>query len=72
MWPTPTPLPPSGATPAFDLGFEGTDLAEGIVQAWQQMDQWNVVDFMMIPLIIFLVLGGLWSIINHWRKLKDD
>lgn len=69
-WPTPTPLPPSVSTPVVDVfnDLEYT-LAEGLVQGYQQANMAGALDMLMFALVVFLVLGGVWSIQRHLKRL---
>lgn len=70
-WPTPTPIPTTAATPVMDFGGEDTVymLAENLVQGYQQANNYGVMDYLFWVLILFIVLGGIWSIIRRVKTL---
>lgn len=70
MWPTPTPIPPSAATPPFQLPTgTGAEIAESIVQGWQQANQFGLLDILFLAALAFLVIGGVYLITQKVREL---
>lgn len=71
MWPTPTPIPSSPVINTFSnrLELDGATFASQIVQGWNYLEGWNVPDLILIPLVMFMVIGGIWSIVKHWKSL---
>jgi len=70
MWPTPTPIPYAPGTPAFDFGsYTGVQLAEDLVQGYQQAQLMGALNLLIILLLIVLIVGGIWSIMRHAQRL---
>ena len=70
MWPTPTPIPHTPGTPTFDFGsYTGVQLAEDLVQGYQQAQLMGALNLLIILLLIVLIVGGIWSIMRHAQRL---
>jgi hypothetical protein len=69
MWPTPTPIPPSAATPPIDLGGAEYEIAEWIVQGYQQANQHGLLDMIFLAALALLVIGGVYLIMQRVRTL---
>lgn len=70
-WPTPTQMPFNPATPPFDLGGAqtGYELAESIVAGYGWLNANSALDYLFLSIMILIVIGGLWSIIQHVKRL---
>jgi hypothetical protein len=51
------------------LQLDGATFAGQVVQGWNYLVEWNVPDLILIPLVLFMVIGGVWSIVKHWKSL---
>ena len=68
-WPTPTPIPPSVATPPISLGSAPYDIAEAVVQGYQQANQYGLLDIIFLAAVVFLVIGGVYLIMQKVREM---
>ncbi len=69
-WATPTPIPYVPGTPVLDLGADvGVNLAEDIVQGYQQAQLMGALNLLIILLLVLLIVGGIWSVMRHAQRL---
>lgn len=70
IWITPTPIPMSVNTPVFNdlIGME-QEVAVNLVQGYHQANLFGAMDILYLLLMLFLVIGGIWSIIKHAQKV---
>jgi hypothetical protein len=60
---------PSGPPPVDPFSGMEYVLAENLVQGYQQANYAGALDMLMFALIVFIVLGGIWSIMSHLKRL---
>jgi len=69
-WPTLTPFPTSDATSVL-LSLDGAnvDLSEKLVQGYQVANNAGAMDLLIYAILLFLILGGVWSIIRRLQTM---
>ena len=68
-WATLTPYPTTAATAQIDFTGAGQDMAERLVQGYQITNAMGGVNMLMIAILLFLAVGGVWSIIRRLQSL---
>lgn len=70
-WPTPTPIPTPEATSQFNdmMGGASITLAESLVQGYQQANNLGIVELLLLGMVGFIVIGGIWTIIRHIQSI---
>ncbi len=53
----------------FGVSQMAYTVAENLVQGYQQANQMGALNMLMFVLIVFIVLGGIWSIMRHIKSL---
>lgn len=70
-WPTPTPIPTPNATAVMAPILDGIeiDLAEQLVQGYQQANNTGVLEIIFFAILTLLIIGGVWSITRHVQQI---
>lgn len=72
-WNTPTPRPTLAMTPVLDfsdaLGGQDIELAEEIVQNYNNFDNMAQFDTFYALVTLALLFGGIWSVIRHAKSM---
>jgi hypothetical protein len=69
IWATLTPMPTGAATSVLDLGGANITLGEHLVQGYQVANSMGAMDLLMFAILLFLIIGGVWSIIRRVQNL---
>lgn len=68
-WATLTPFPTANATAPVQLIGMDVDMSEKLVQGYQMANSVGALDMLMFAILLFIVVGGVWSIIRKLQKL---
>jgi len=68
-WATLTPYPTTAATAPVQLIGVGEDMSEKLVQGYQMANSVGAIDMLMFSILLFIVVGGVWSVIKRLQSL---
>lgn len=68
-WATLTPFPTSSGVIPLDFTGAGEGMAESLVQGYQVANNAGALDMVMFAILLFLVIGGVWSVIKRVQAL---
>jgi hypothetical protein len=68
-WFTPTPFPTVNATAPVIIGNVGVPVAEAIVQGYQTLNSYNVLDIIIWAALVLLIIGGVWATVRRVKEL---
>jgi len=68
-WATLTPYPTSAATAPVQLVGVNEDMAEKLVQGYGIANGAGAMDMLFFAILLFIVVGGVWSIIKRLQNL---
>ncbi|MBN8594805.1 MAG: hypothetical protein J0M33_23820 [Anaerolineae bacterium] len=72
-WATPTTRSIEGGEAGFSIGDQETaqGIAEEIVGSYNYVNALGVMDLMWFALVVFIAVGGTWTVIKRLQKLGD-
>lgn len=68
-WATPTAIPVIPATSVVQINYAPVEIAESIVQGYQQTRNTDLMLAFQFVLIFLIIAGGIWSIARHAKSL---
>lgn len=68
-WATPTPMVLGTPDQPFTIGGSNIQIAEAAVQGYQYANQAGVFDLMWLAIVIFVAVGGTWTIVRRLQRM---